>query len=619
MTLYPSSAAFLASLVNSSNDAILSKDLNGTITSWNKGAERIFGYTAEEAIGKPVTLLFPDEYLDEEPGILQRILRGERVEHYETVRQRKDGAYVDVSLTVSPIHDANGKIIGASKVARDITRQRREQERTAVTLASIADAVISTDEHGCVVFLNPVAEQLTGWPKAEAIGRGLDEVFQRLDPTTRIRIESPVATLLKSGSASGVMERALLVARDGVERSIDSNAAPMRVGVRRAIGVVCVFRDIGERLAAELNARRLLAIVDGSEDAIISKDLKGVVQTWNPAAERMFGYTAREMVGETVSRLVPPDRFGEEKQLLDRLRRGERMEHFRTSRVRKNGERLHVSLTISPIRDSDGVIVGASTIARDITALQEAQEKLVMHATELESKVQERTAKLENMVAELEAFSYSLSHDMRAPLRAIQSFSEIVLADYGDRVPNATEYLRKVISAANRMDRLIQDVLSFARLSRAEITVSSLDVDGLVRDIIHERPELHSPRAEVRVDGPLLPVLGHDASLTQCLTNLLDNAVKFVAPGVEPKVVIYTRREGDRVRICVRDNGIGIKPENQKRLFAIFQRLHTNDAFDGTGVGLAIVRKAAERMNGSVGVESAEGRGSTFWIELNRA
>jgi signal transduction histidine kinase len=223
------------------------------------------------------------------------------------------------------------------------------------------------------------------------------------------------------------------------------------------------------------------------------------------------------------------------------------------------------------------------------------------------------------MVAELEAFSYSLSHDMRAPLRAIQSFSEIVLADYGDKIPEVTDYLRKVISAANRMDRLIQDVLNFARLSRSEIRVTALDVDKLVSDIIAERPELHPPHAVVTVASPLLPVLGHDASLTQCLTNLLGNAVKFVAPGVSPRIHIFTRAAGAHTRICVRDNGIGISPEGQSRLFGIFQRLHSDERFEGTGVGLAIVRKAAERMNGTVGIESAEGQGSTFWVQLPRA
>lgn len=619
MPISPPTDAFLASLVNSSSDAILSKNLDGIITSWNRGAEEIFGYTAEEIIGRPVTILFPSEYLDEEPGILARIVRGERVEPYETVRRHKSGAYLDVSLTISPIFDSQGNVIGASKVARDITPQRREQERLSVTLSSIGDGVVSTDEQNRVVFINPVAEKLTGWASAEALGRPVEMIFRRVDEASRVPIELSPDEMLGECMNAGAKCQTILISRDGTERPIDNSCAPIRNRIGQLIGVVFVFHDASERRSAENDARRLAAIVESSEDAIISKDLTGTIRSWNPGAERIFGYTAGEVIGKSITILIPPDRIAEETEILARLQRGERMDHFPTIRVRKDGKTIHVSLSISPIRDETDRVVGASKIARDITALRVAQDRLESHAAELEKKVRERTVKLEGMVAELEAFSYSLSHDMRAPLRAIQSFSEIVLSDYGDKIPEGVEYLRKVISAAGRMDRLIQDVLSFARLSRTEITVVPLDVDPLVHDIIQERPELHPPRAIVTVESPLLPVLGHDASLTQCITNLLDNAVKFVAPGVSPVVTVFTRANGDRVRICVRDNGIGISAENQRRLFAIFQRLHPPERYDGTGVGLAIVRKAAERMNGTVGVESAEGRGSTFWVELQRS
>ena len=620
MSTFPPSDAFLASLVNGSSDAILSKNLGGIITSWNPGAERIFGYTAAEAIGQPISVLFPPDRLNEEPGIFARILRGERIEHYETLRRRKDGSLVEISLMVSPILDAAGGIIGASMVARDITEQRREQERLSVTLASIGDAVISTDEQGRVIFMNAVAEELTGWKSFEAVERPLEEVFRIVNETTRATVESPVRRVLREGITVGLANHTILLSRDGRESPIDDSAAPIVNHAGQLIGVVLVFRDSSERRAAELAALRLAAIVEGSDDAIVSKNLLGIVQSWTPGAERIFGYTAEEMIGKPILTLLPPDRQEEERQILARLQRGERVDHFATQRVRKNGEVFPVSLTISPIRDDEGRVIGASKIARDITAVRAAQERLERHAAELESKVRERTAKLEDMVAELESFCYSLSHDLRAPLRTIHSFSEILLGDHGDNIPEGADYyLRKIIAAAGRMDRLIQDVLSFARVSRAEIAVVPVDVDKLVREIIQERPELHAPPGVVVVEGPLLPVLGHEASLTQCLTNLLGNAVKFVAPGVQPKVVIYTQPVDDRVRICVRDNGIGISPDGQRRLFAIFQRLQPAGRFEGTGVGLAIVRKAAERMNGSVGVSSAEGLGSIFWVELPRA
>jgi signal transduction histidine kinase len=254
-----------------------------------------------------------------------------------------------------------------------------------------------------------------------------------------------------------------------------------------------------------------------------------------------------------------------------------------------------------------------------VTALREAHAKLESYARDLEAKVRERTAKLEETVAELESFSYSLSHDMRAPIRAIQSFTELVLRDHGPKLGEGADLLDRVISSAGRMDRLIQDVLSFAKISRSEITLSNVNISGLLAAIIEERPELSDPAVKITIEQPLLLVKGHDMLLTQCLTNLMDNAVKFVRPNLPPQVRVFTEKIGDVVRIAVQDNGIGIELEEQNRLFSLFQRMPNASTFRGTGVGLAIVRRAAQRMNGKVGVQSLAGQGSTFWIELSEA
>lgn len=611
-----SSEEFFTAVVQSCSDAIITKDLSGIITSWNKGAERVYGYSADEVMGKPVSILAPRERFDEEPALLERIRRGEYIDHYETVRCRKDGVLIDISLTVSPVRDGHGRIVGASKVARDITAVKAEQERSRVTLASIGDAVIATDTKGRVTFMNSVAETLTGWRLQEAGGQPLEAVFKILKEDTRRPVDSPVTEVLRDGRVVELANHTLLVSKEGKEWPIDDSAAPIRDPRNNLIGVVLVFRDVSSRRETELAALRLAAIVATSDDAIVSKNLSGIVTTWNQGAERIFGFTAQEMIGQSITKVIPVDRLNEEQQILARLQRGDRVDHFETIRQRKNGEQIHVSLTISPIRDREGHVIGASKIARDVTELKRARQQLEAHAADLEEKVQERTARLQETVAELESFSYSLSHDMRAPLRAIQSFTEIFIEEHGEKVAGGLPYLRKVIAAAGRMDRLIRDVLNFARISRTDIEVSPVNVDDLVSDILRERPELQSPRAIIEVDRPLHPVMGHDASLTQCLTNLLDNAVKFVVPGAAAKVHVFTEVRGDWVRINVRDNGIGIDAEGQKRLFGIFERLNSAQTYQGTGVGLAIVRRAAERMHGKVGVESAAGLGSTFWVEL---
>jgi PAS domain S-box-containing protein len=248
----------LASIVESSEDAIVSKDVNGIVTSWNRGAERIFGYTAAEMIGKPIAVIAAPGHLDEMPEILERIKRGERIDHYQTMRRAKDGSLVNVSLTVSPIRDASGRIIGASKIARDITAQVRAQaeiaeqrERLRVTLHSLGDAVISTDYQGNVTYLNPVAERLTGWSNAEADGAPLPEVFCIVNEETRKPAESPVARVLREGQVVGLANHTVLISRSGVEYCIDDSAAPIRDTSGAITGVVLVFRDSTDKRNAQ--------------------------------------------------------------------------------------------------------------------------------------------------------------------------------------------------------------------------------------------------------------------------------------------------------------------------------------------------------------------------------
>ncbi len=277
----------------------------------------------------------------------------------------------------------------------------------------------------------------------------------------------------------------------------------------------------------------------------------------------------------------------------------------------------------SPVLGADGRIAYLIHRVEDVTELVRLQrevsnqEEVKKRAAELEILVGERTGELRSMVEELESFCYSLSHDMRAPLRAIHSYAELVLADCGQGLtPNCHQYLDKTVRSANRLDRLIREVLAFTRLSKLKIQPQTVDVDNLIRDILDERPEWHPPAVEIQIESPLMPMLGHEASLTQCITNLVDNAITFVAPGVKPQVRVYSRVEGNQVRLCFHDNGIGIDETGQRRLFQLFQRLHTGEQAQNIGIGLAIVRKAVERMKGQVGVQSTPGKGSVFWIQL---
>ena len=288
---------------------------------------------------------------------------------------------------------------------------------------------------------------------------------------------------------------------------------------------------------------------------------------------------------------------------------------------------------------------------RDITERKRAEHELVAvkdeishHAQQLEETVLERTGELRATIGELEAFSYSVSHDMRAPLRAMRGYTDILLRHHAPKLDaEGLEYLEKISAAAARMDTLIQDVLTYSRVAGAKMTLAPIDADKLVRAVIESYPQLQVSNAEIQIEGVLPKILGNDASLGQCISNLLTNAVKFIAPGTKPRVKVWAEEmnpniegpesqagdagtlsvrsstpESPDVRLWIEDNGIGIDPKDHQRIFIMFERVHPATVYDGTGIGLAIVRKAAERMGGSVGVQSEIGHGSKFWIQLRK-
>jgi PAS domain S-box-containing protein len=266
-----------------------------------------------------------------------------------------------------------------------------------------------------------------------------------------------------------------------------------------------------------------------------------------------------------------------------------------------------------------GPVAYAVERRKSALALAQAKNQLEEHTKNLERAVAERTAKLRESVEELEAFSYSLSHDMRAPLRAITSFSELLELRFGENLGSeGKELLDRVISSAGRLDRLIRDVLSYSRITLAPIERTPLNAEKLIRQIIAEHPSFQEPKAQIELRAPLLTFSGHEASLTQCIYNLLSNAIKFIPKDTKPHIAIWTEPFENYVRLWVEDNGIGIPAEAKDRMFLMFQRFHRSTEYEGTGIGLAIVRKAVERMGGKVGVESEPGRGSRFWLLLPR-
>jgi two-component system sensor histidine kinase/response regulator len=231
--------------------------------------------------------------------------------------------------------------------------------------------------------------------------------------------------------------------------------------------------------------------------------------------------------------------------------------------------------------------------------------------------IEDLNRKLRLANEELEAFSYTISHDLRSPLRAMQGYSRALIEDCAPKLAEEEkDYLQRIAKASARMDQLIQDILAYSRVSKTELKTKHTELAPLIQDLMQQYDALRAPRARIEIEGEMHPVVAHEACLAQCFANLLGNAAKFVARGTMPEIRIRTERHGSRVKIRIIDNGIGIDPAHHSRIFQMFGRIHEEKAYDGTGIGLSIVKKAVERMGGTVGLESTLGQGSCFWIEL---
>jgi PAS domain S-box-containing protein len=356
------------------------------------------------------------------------------------------------------------------------------------------------------------------------------------------------------------------------------------------------------------------AIVDSSDDAIYCKSLDGTILSWNRAAERIYGYTASEAIGQPMLLVVPPERHQEMQDLLRQIGHGDPVKHFETERVRKDGSRIEVSVTLSPVKDAQGRTTACSVIARDIAERKRAERRAELRTAEIALA----NTKLAEGAKELEAFAYSVSHDLRAPLRHLDGFLSLLYQrSYSSLDDSAKHYVDCTLAASKRMGQLIDDLLQFSRLGRDEIHKMPVDLNEVVE---HVRKELEPETRDRNIHWRLgrLPVVAADpAMLRQAIENYVGNALKFTrhCPATEIEIGCEPEANGGLV-FFVRDNGAGFDMRYYDKLFEIFQRLHGEQEFEGTGVGLAIVRRVVERHGGRVWAEGVVGAGATFYFSL---
>ncbi|HEY3825777.1 MAG TPA: ATP-binding protein [Bryobacteraceae bacterium] len=360
---------------------------------------------------------------------------------------------------------------------------------------------------------------------------------------------------------------------------------------------------------AERNASLLASIVEFSDDAIISKDLDGTIMSWNQGAERLFGYTAEEVIGQSINLVIPPDRLNEELEILAQLRRGESVEHFETIRMRRDGVLLNLSLTISPIRDTQGRIVGASKTARDITERVRQQQAL-----------KEANAALRQANSDLQQFAYSASHDLQEPLRMVRAYSELLQRRFGGQLgQDGDQFIRHTVEGATRMDNLLRDLRTYIRISAADRKAGEETDAGEVLNkvLANLQPAIDASGASIHA-APLPRVSMPEFELEQVFHSLISNAIRYRTSEPPNIRIAATPRDGAWL-FSVQDNGIGIEPQFRDQIFGIFKRLHTNAAYPGTGMGLAICLRIFERAGGRIWVESGPGKGSTFYFTIPAA
>jgi PAS domain S-box-containing protein len=431
----------LAAIVKFSDDAIIGKTLDGVIVSWNAGAELIYGYTAEEAIGKPISILVPPGKRDEIPGILEKIRAGERISHMETKRLTKDGRIIDVSLTVSPIKNKQGLIVGASTIARDITEHRRDLDEIVKarnewesTFNSIPDLIAIIDKNFRLVRVNKAMADRLGVSPDDAVGRTCYETVHH----TSCPVEAcPHRLLLADGRPHTVD-----IHEENLKGDFTLSVSPAFDPSGKITGSVHILHDITRRKQAEEEHVRLATIVEFSDNAIIGKTLEGIITSWNTGATKLYGYTAEEAIGNPISILVPPSGRDEIPSILERIRAGERISHLETKRRTNDGRIIDVSMSVSPIKNKDGLIVGASTIAHDITehkrmeeALRESEERVrtIIEQSPLSIEVMSpdgRTVQVNNAFEKLwgvtldDLKDYNILHDEQLTRLGIMPFIE---------------------------------------------------------------------------------------------------------------------------------------------------------------------------------------------------
>jgi PAS domain S-box-containing protein len=594
-------------LLESAPDAMVIVNSQGRILLVNAQTEKLFEYTRGELVGQWVEMLIPERFRKQHPGYRTSFFADPKVRSMgsglELYGLRKGGTEFPIEISLSPLETEDGTLV--SSAIRDITERKRAEQQFRGLLESAPDATVIVNHRGQIVLVNSQTERLFDYKRGDLVGQSVEilvpERFREAHPSHRARYfgEPKVRAM---GSSLELYGRR----RDGSEFPVEISLSPLET--EGGVLVSSTIRDVTERRKSEEQRFQLAAIVDSSDDAIIGKSLDGIIQSWNRGAERLFGYAASEAIGEPITMLLPPGRVGEEPEIIARIQRGERVDSFETVRRRKDGGNVDVSVTISAIHDSRGNVIGASKLARDISERKRAEEALARAKEAAEAASHE-----------LESFSYSVAHDLRAPLRGIDGFSQVLLEDYADKLDaEGQRYLGRVRESAQHMAQLIESLLALARVTRDDIRRETVDLSALARATVERLRASQPERPAEIVIGEGLTLEGDARLLGLVLENLFSNAWKFTRNQGVAQIELGRRGYGIETVFFIKDNGAGFDMTFASKLFGVFQRLHAPSEFEGTGIGLATVQRILTRHGGRIWAEGDVGKGATFFFTLGK-